>query len=90
MSKDNCTGIHIGPVYAEYCSSGDINVGVEAGVNAGVGYEAGAGAYCEITYNSNEGFSTGCGTSTSVGIGAESQALGVYSNSTISFDTRDK
>ena len=89
MSKDECMGFHVGPVYVEHCSSGDTNIGVEAGAYAGVGYEAGAGAYCEVTYNSHDGFSGGCGTSASAGVGAESPAFGVYANTTYASDTRD-
>ena len=90
MSKDDCMGIHIGSFYAEHCMNGDTNIGVEAGSYAGVGYEAGAGAYCEATYNSHDGFSSGCGTSASVGYGVETPAFGVYANETYSIDTRDK
>ena len=90
MSKDDCMGVHIGSVYAEACMSGDINIGVEAGAYGGVGYEAGAGAYCEATYNTHDGFSAGCGTSASVGYGVETPAFGVYANETYASDTRDK
>ena len=90
MSKDDCMGFHLGPVYVEHCMSGDTNIGVEAGAYGGVGYEVGAGAYCELTYNSHDGLSTGCGTSVSAGYGAETPAFGVYANETYSTDTRDK
>lgn len=94
MSREHCTGINIGPVYAEYCSgeggSGDINIGIEAGSYGGIGYEAGAAAYCEVTYNSSDGFSSGCGVSAGGGIGIETPAGGVYANETYSYDSRDK
>ena len=90
MSRDDCVGVHIGPVYVEHCASGDTNIGVEAGAYGGVGYEAGAGAYCELTYNSHDGFSSGCGTGVSAGYGVETPSFGVYANATYSSDTRDK
>ena len=89
MSKDFCVGIDVGPFYAEVCDSGDINIGVEAGAYAGVGYEAGGGAYCEATYNSRDGFSSGCGVSAGGGVGVETPVGGVYSNSTTYIDSRD-
>ena len=70
--------------------SGGVNVGVEAGAYGRVGYEAGAGAYCEATYNVHDGFSSGCGTNASAGYGVETPAFGVYANETYSSDTRDK
>lgn len=90
MSKEGCFGIDIGPVYIEHCTSGDTNIGIEVGAYGGVGYHAGGGAYCEISHNSSDGISSGCGVSASAGYGVETPALGVYANETVSYDSRDK
>ena len=89
MSKDHCTGIDVGPIYVEHCSSGDINVGISAGASSGVGLTGSAGGYCEISYNQNDGVSAGCGVSAGYGVGAEVPGFGVYSHDTVSYDTRD-
>ena len=94
MSREHCIGVHIGPVYGEYCSGeggrGDINIGIEAAAYGGIGYEAGGGGYCEATYNRSEGLSYGCGVSASAGVGIESPIGGAYANETVSLDSRDK
>ena len=46
-------------------------------------------AYCEVTYNKDNGFSSGCGVSASAGVGIESPAGGVYANETVSVDPRN-
>ena len=89
MSKDECMGFHVGPIYVEHCMSGDTNIGVEAGAYAGVGYKAGAGAYWGAKVSSHEGFSGGCGTIDSDGVEVESPVVGVYANVTYASDTRD-
>lgn len=60
----SCCGI----CYAEKTSDGDYNVGVslENPISKGIS-NCSPGAYAELTYNRDDGFSIGCGTSFETG-----------------------